>query len=136
MEIWLKNPLFLFYIPGAYFNAVMICLFVKTLRQNGPIFSPLKAVKLLWPLLKTLVKALLLGFIPALLLSKLLQHIAPSWDLVALSIILLGVLFSAIFVHRIVLADVVTQAKWNWVIVTLTLLQIIAFGSVLFFSTS
>lgn len=136
MEVWLKNPLFLFYILGAYFNAVMICLFVKTLRRNGPIFSPLKAVKLLWPLLKTLVKALLLGFIPAVLLSRLLEYIVPSWNLVALAIILLGVLFSAIFVHRIVLTDVVALAKWNWVIVTLTLLQITAFGSVLLFSTS
>lgn len=136
MEILLKNPLFLFYIPGAYFNAVMICLFVKTLRRNGPIFNPLKAVKLLWPLLQILVKALFFGLIPAVLLSTLVQYIAPSWSLVALAIILLGILFSAIFVHRVMLSDIVAPAKWNWIIVVLTLLQIAAFGSVLFFSTN
>lgn len=133
MEILLKNPLYLFYIPGAYFNAVMICLIVKTLRRNGPIFSPLKAMKLLWPLLKTLVKALLWGFIPAVLISALVRHFAPSGSWVSISIILLGILMSAIYVHRVVLTDVVEQAKWNWVIVILTLLQIAASGSVFLF---
>lgn len=133
MDNLLNNPLALLFIPGAYFNAVMICLFFKTLRRNGPIFNPLKAAKLLWFLFKLLLRALLFGFIPAVLISTLFRYIAPNWNLTAISIILLGILFSAFLIHRVALTEVVAKTKWNWAIAIMTLFQITAFGSVFFF---
>lgn len=133
MDSFLKFPLVLFAIPAAYFNAVMICLLVKTLRRNGPIFNPLHAVKLLWSLLKILLKALLVGFVPAMLLSALVRYITPSWSLFSIFVVLLGTLLSAVLIHRVLLTKIVAQTKWNWAIAILTLFQIAASGSVFFF---
>ena len=106
-------------IPGAYFNAVLICYFVHLLRTHGLIFNPVRVVKLMWPVLK----AMLCGFVPAAIITAiLLNHQASSPNL-ALVLGPLGALVSAIVLHRLLLRDISETRPWTMAIVILALVQ-------------
>lgn len=115
-------------LPGAYFNAVLICYFVHLLRTHGMTFDPLKVVKLMWPVLK----AMLFGFLPAAIVTAiLLNHQASSPNL-ALVVGPLGALASAIVLHRLLLRDITDTRPWNKAIGILVLVQILFVAVMLF----
>lgn len=96
-------------IPGAYFNAVLVCFFVNLLRQNGLVLNPFKAAKLIWPAFKSM----LLGIVPTAILSSLIQWLIPSLSSANLVIVPLGALVSAILLHRVLLDNVSNPKLWN-----------------------
>lgn len=113
-------------IPASYFNAAMICFFATVLRQHGLIFNPITSAKLMWPL----IRAVLIGFVPAAALGNLLLAFAPSWGTVGLVLVSLGALLGAILIHRIVLGVVTRKVRWNWAIAVVTLIQFVISVSV------
>ena len=119
--------LFLGSVPGAYFNAVLVCFFVNLFRQHGLVFNPVKAVKLIWPVFK----AMLLGFIPAAIASTVIQQLVPSLVNAPLLIAPLGALVSAVLLHRMFLTEISNTRNWNIAIAILTLVQVVLVGSAL-----
>lgn len=115
------NAIFFGSIPGAYFNAVLVCFFVNLLRQNGLVLNPFKAAKLIWPAFKSM----LLGFVPAAILSSLIQWLIPSLSSASLIIAPLGALVSAILLHRFLLNDVSNSKPWNIAIAVLACAMIL-----------
>lgn len=115
---------FLGSIPGAYFNAVLICFFVNLFRQHGLVFNPVKAMKLIWPVFK----AMLLGFIPAAIASTVIQQLVPSLVNAPLLIVPLGALVSAVLLHRMFLTEIGNTRNWNIAVAILAVVQIALLG--------
>jgi hypothetical protein len=115
------NTIVLGSLPGVYFNAVLICFFFNLLRQNGLVLNPVKAAKLIWPVFKSM----LLGFVPAAILSSLIQRLIPSPSIIAIVIVSLGALISAILLHRFLLGEVDSPRKWNIAIAILVCAMIL-----------
>jgi len=80
------SGVFLVSVPGAYFNAVLMCFFVNLYRQHGFVFNPVKAMKLI----RSAFKAMLLGVLPAVILSMVIQQLMPSLIHAPLLIVPLG----------------------------------------------
>lgn len=112
----IMNTFILGSVPGAYFNAVLLCFFVNLLRQNGLVLNPVKAAKLIWPVFRSM----LLGFVPAVLLSSIIQWLIPSLGNITLVLGPLGALVSAILLHRFLLGEVGNPRQWNIAIAILT----------------
>ncbi|MEM7215214.1 MAG: hypothetical protein AAF423_06690 [Pseudomonadota bacterium] len=105
---------------SAYFNAAMMCFLAKIAYEHGTIWNPVKAVAVLWPMLK----AILLGFLPAGFLSAVFLYFFPGWEQVPIIIISFGVLVSALLLHSYLLALVEHRPGWNWAIAILAFTQI------------
>ncbi len=119
---------FLGSIPGAYFNAVLICFFSNLLRHHGLASNLINAIKLSWPVLE----AILAGYVPAVLISAIIQYFVPSLASVQYLLIPLGVLISATLLRRTFLTENSKTKKWNIVIIILTLLQVMYLGISIF----
>ena len=115
------NTIVLGSLPGVYFNAVLICFFVNLLCQNGVVLNPVKAVSLIWPAFRSM----LLGFVPAAILSSLIQQLIPSPNIITIVIVWLGALVSAILLHRFLLGEVDSPRKWNIAIAILACAMIL-----------
>jgi len=120
----MMTGIFLSSVPGAYFNGILICFFVDLIRQHGFILSPWKVAKLTWPILKSL----LLGFVPAVLISQFIQYFTSPALSISLILGALGVFVSAVLLHRVLLTKVNKATNWNIAIVVLALIQLALLG--------
>jgi hypothetical protein len=120
--------IFLASVPGAYFNAVLVCFFVNLFRLHGLVFNPTKALKLVLPAFKTMLS----GFVPAVILTTAIQMSTPSMTYGPLLLVPLGILVSAVLLHRMLLAEISNTRNWNVAIAILALVQAGFVGFVLY----
>ena len=111
-------------IPGAYFNALLVCFFVVYFREYGFILNPLRALKSLkafWPVLK----ASLFGFIPAVLVLIVAQRLAPNLsNTYQRAIPALGIFISAVLLHKHLLPQFKNRIFFNISVAVLIALQV------------
>ena len=121
---------FLTSLPGVYLNATLLAFMIIQIRKHGFIFSPVKIARVSWPLFR----GLLLGAIPALLITSAFQQLEqPIW--ISQATLMVGFLFSAVLLHRASLEQVTNSKKCNWLIYILAAFQVVSFAIVLPFGS-
>ena len=106
-------------LPGAYFNAVLVCYFV-----SGLFPKPMAAMKSEWPFLRSV----LAGFVPASFLSALIQWQLPTYNGFAIFVVCVGVVVSAVLLHRSLLTEAKQPRRWNTAIAVLACGMIVLLG--------
>ncbi len=104
----------------AYFNAVLLCYFFHLFRKYGVVLNPVKAWKLLWPILR----AMLLVVFPAFLLGLVVMGLVPSLAFVSISLVVLGIFATAILFHRSLLTEITSPKNWNIAIAIMIVAQL------------
>jgi hypothetical protein len=120
--------LFMGSISGAYLNSVLMCFFVNLLRQHGLVYDLKKVMALGWPAFR----AIILGFVPAVVMATYIEWLVPSLTSVVPLSIPVGAFVSAVLVHRFFLTVVGNSRIWNFAILTLTGVQISLSGLAIF----
>ena len=81
---------------GLVFNVALIAWFFVTLRKNGLIFSPCRG----FAVLKPMMKCLLLGIIPGIILSNVLLFTMQNPSISMMLPVAVGSIISAWFIFK------------------------------------